>query len=229
MGVLTMVRKINPRDPRLWLVVAFGLVCITPSTKPPVDAQAVVSDPNPRPVMRSGAGAPSGPTGDAGDWYVNSSATTLYGPKAAPSTWPGPISMVGANGTNGATGPAGPSTIGAPTTRSLSFATAYQATDPSKAAVVTINFTSTANISLSGGTTNSATVVIGPTNAVASGTGSVLCPYSNSNTGTLTIGLNLSTVATASCVVVIPAGYYFAPRQTAGTVTISSSFDQSIG
>lgn len=119
--------------------------------------------------------------------------------------------------------------VGTPNTRSLSLATAYQATNTVKPAVVNVNLTSTATLSLLGGTTNSATVVIGSTNAVSSGTGTVICNYSNSNTGGLTIGLNIATVATSTCSFALPIGWYFAVRQTAGTVTITSAFDQSTG
>lgn len=122
-----------------------------------------------------------------------------------------------------------PLTVGAPTTRTLSLATAYQATSTSKPSIVTVNLTSTATISLSGGTTNTADILIGSTNGVASGTGTVMCKHANSNTGTLTIGLNLSTIATTSCTLNLPAGWFFAVRSTSGTVTITSAFDQSLG
>lgn len=79
------------------------------------------------------------------------------------------------------------------------------------------------------GTTNSADVIIGATGAVASGTGTVVCKYANSNTGALTIGLNLSTIAASPCTFTLPTGWFFAVRQTAGTVTITSAFDQSVG
>lgn len=122
-----------------------------------------------------------------------------------------------------------PFAIGAPTTRAVALATAYQATDPSKAALVSINLTSTATISLSGGGTNTADLVIGPTNAIATTGGSALGKYTNSNTGALTIGLNLSTIAANGYTLPLPAGYWFAVRQTAGTVTVVSAFDQSAG
>mgnify|MGYP001584261081 CR=1 FL=1 len=119
--------------------------------------------------------------------------------------------------------------VSAPNARTLSLATAYQATNTAKPAVVTINLSSSAAISLSGGTTNTADVVIGPTNGVAGGTGTAIGKYANSNTGTLTIGLNISTVAANPTTFVLPAGWFFAVRQTAGTVTITSAYDQAIG
>lgn len=136
---------------------------------------------------------------------------------------------VGPQGPTGSTGAAGPSLIGSPVSRSLSFATAYQATTSAKPAIVTINLTSTANFSLAGGTTNSATVVIGSTNAVASGTGTIICAYTNSSTGTIALGLNQNTSQASTCTVALPVGWYFATLQTAGTVTITSAFDSSLG
>lgn len=122
-----------------------------------------------------------------------------------------------------------PPNISSPNSRSLTLATAFQATDNSRAAMVTVNLTSTATLSLSGGTTNSATVVIGATNAVASGTGTVINSYSNSNTGSLTIGLNLSTVSAVPVTFALPKNWFFAVLQTSGAVTITSAYDQAIG
>lgn len=119
--------------------------------------------------------------------------------------------------------------VGTPNSRSVSLATAYQATDNTKPAFVVANLTSTATLSLSGGTTNTADIVIGSTNAVASGTGTTIGKYANTNTGALTIGLNLSTVSAVGYSFALPAGWYFAVRQTAGTVTVTSAFDQSLG
>lgn len=117
--------------------------------------------------------------------------------------------------------------VGSPTSRTLALATAYQATDPTKAALVTVNLTSTANLSLSGGTTNSADIVIGPTNAVAGGTGTTIAKYSNASTGTLTIGLNTNAVAATPTTFGLPSGFWFAIRQILGAVTITSAFDQA--
>jgi len=135
----------------------------------------------------------------------------------------------GTTGTTGATGATGPSSIGAPNSRSLSLATAYQCTDNTKPCIATVNVTSTANFSLTGGTTNSATVVLGSTNAVASGTGSTLGNYTNSVTGTIAVGLNLNSQSAQTYTIPVPAGWFFAVRQTAGTVSIVSAFDQALG
>ncbi|MGA3113504.1 MAG: hypothetical protein ABSF90_03620 [Syntrophobacteraceae bacterium] len=52
----------------------------------------------------SGAGAPASGTGVNGDWYINTTNWTFYGPKAA-GAWPGSgTSLVGPTGATGATG-----------------------------------------------------------------------------------------------------------------------------
>jgi len=119
--------------------------------------------------------------------------------------------------------------IGVPNTRTLALATAYQATNPAKPSIWTVNITSDATMSLSGGTTNTANVVIGSTNAVASGTGTAIGKYKNANTGALTIGLSLVQTAMNAITVALPAGWYIAIRQITGTVSIDSAFDQAMG
>jgi hypothetical protein len=122
----------------------------------------------------------------------------------------------------------GPLIAGSPNVRTLAASTAYQATNPNAVAIINLNLTSSAALSISGGTTNSADIVIGPTNAVASGTGTVIGKYSNSSTGTLTIGLNTATVAACLISFVLPAGWFMAWRITSGSVTATSAFDQQI-
>jgi hypothetical protein len=59
-------------------------------------------------TVLSGTGAPSGVFGNDGDFYIDTSAEVLYGPKAN-GVWPGPgVSLIGAPGTPGAAGAAGP-------------------------------------------------------------------------------------------------------------------------
>ena len=148
--------------------------------------------------------------------------------KADPCVDGNPIVSIGSSAQCGSAGPAGPPTMGTPNSRSLSLATAYQATDPTKLSVFTITITSTANFSLSGGTTNTAKIVVGPTNAVASGTGTTFGNYANSIAGTIAVGLNMNSAQTFSYTVFVPPGYYIAILQTSGTVSISSAFDQSV-
>ncbi|MGO9022597.1 MAG: hypothetical protein ACLQVJ_30040 [Syntrophobacteraceae bacterium] len=52
----------------------------------------------------SGAGAPASGTGNNGDWYINTSTWSIYGPKAS-GAWPGSgTSLVGPTGATGANG-----------------------------------------------------------------------------------------------------------------------------
>jgi len=56
-------------------------------------------------TILSGSGAPSTGTGADGDFYIDTSAHNLYGPKA--TTWPTGVSLVGPQGTKGDTGSTG--------------------------------------------------------------------------------------------------------------------------
>lgn len=185
-------------------------------------------------TVLSGVGSPADGLGVNGDYYLDVGVTRLYGPKTS-GAWGtgvsliGPAGAAGATGPTGSIGPAGPSSFGTPNSRALAAATAYQATDTAKPAIVNINLNSSASLSLSGGTTNTADVVIGSTSGVASGTGTVICRYANTNTGALTIGLNLSTVSGTTCSFALPAGWFFAWRITAGVVTVPLAYDQPVG
>ena len=85
-------------------------------------------------TVRNGAGVPSAGLGVDGDFYINTTASTIYGPKAAGS-WGAPTNLVGpqgaqglqgiqgiqgiqgvpgTNGSNGATGATGPAGPGLP-------------------------------------------------------------------------------------------------------------------
>lgn len=121
-------------------------------------------------------------------------------------------------------------TVGAPTSRSVSLATAYQATDTSKPAIVTVNLLSTPTITLlGGGTTNIGEVRIGSNSTVSSGGGTAVGAYKTSLTGTLVLGVAITMDALSTTTFALPAGWYFAVRQTTGTgLSVSSAFDQSI-
>jgi hypothetical protein len=119
--------------------------------------------------------------------------------------------------------------LGSPTSRSLSLATAYQASNTAKAAMVVVTLNSSAAITLTTGQTHTAIVVIGSTNAVASGTGTTVATYSNSLSGTLTVGLALTSGSSMPVTFALPAGWYFAVLQQTGTVSILSAFDQAVG
>jgi len=166
-----------------------------------------------------GVQGPAGPTGATGP--------------AGPTGPTGPTGATGATdatGPTGATGPAGPSTIGAPTSRALTLGTAYQASDTTKPALITISLQANSTISLSGASNNEGQIVIGATNAVAGGTGSAVGNYKNNLSGALVVGLSLGNQAACSYTIALPAGWFFAIRQTAGTgLQIVSAFDQALG
>ncbi|MFM7628477.1 MAG: hypothetical protein ACKO44_03090 [Algoriphagus sp.] len=61
-------------------------------------------------TVLNGTSNPTSTTGTNGDFYINTSANTLFGPKAN-GAWPLGVSMVGPQGSTGATGPAGASGI----------------------------------------------------------------------------------------------------------------------
>lgn len=116
-----------------------------------------------------------------------------------------------------------------PSARAISLATAYQATDPTKAAIFTVNLNSSASFSLTGGSTNLASIVLGSTNAVASGTGSATGRYANSSTATVAVGVGVAGIAGSSYTFILPIGGYFAVLQTSGAVSITSCFEQAVG
>lgn len=157
-------------------------------------------------------------------------ATTAGSLSASPTQCSGSNVATGiqANGNaNCASAYTGP-TVGSPTSRTMAFATAYQATTTTHPAFVTINLTSTASLTISGGVTNTATVYMGSTSGVASGTGTAICSYSNSNTGTLVVGVSISTISTTPCSFALPAGGYFAVVLNSGSVSVTSAFDESL-
>lgn len=58
-------------------------------------------------TVLSGAGAPGGGIGTDGDFYINTSTDTIYGPKTG-GAWGSGTSLVGATGATGPAGPTGP-------------------------------------------------------------------------------------------------------------------------
>lgn len=164
-----------------------------------------------------GATGPAGPTGAQGP-------VGAQGPAGAT----GATGATGANGAQGVQGPAGISDLGAPTSRSVALATAYQATTNTKAAFVTLTLNCDATLSLVGGTNCAGEVRIGNSNAVATGGGTAVATYRNQNTGALTVGLSLTQGIANTIPVFLPAGWYFAVRQTAGSgLSVATVVDQS--
>lgn len=165
-------------------------------------------------ISEEGLTGPAGPTGPAGS-NGSDGATGATGAQ-------------GSTGTAGATGAAGVNAFGAPIARTVTLGTAYQATTTAKPAEVTINLTSTAALSLAVGATNTADIKIGPDNTVAT-TGTAIGKYSNSLTGTLIVGLGVSTASGQTIKLSLPAGWYFSIVGTGGTVSVVSCYDQTVG
>ena len=123
-------------------------------------------------------------------------------------------------------GPAGSIAVGAPVARTLSFATAYQASTPAKAALVSIVVDLTLSLNV-GSTSNICELWMGPTTAVTSGTGVLADTYRSDLSVTL---ITLTFEGRQKVQAVLPANYYFSLNRTVGTgITIVSAFDQSLG
>lgn len=119
-----------------------------------------------------------------------------------------------------------PLSNGAPVARTVAFATAYQASNPAKAANVVILVNLTLTVSVGAPQANTAELIIGPTNAVAAGTGDLADIWESDLTVTI---ISLGFTGRQSLRAMIPAGYYFAIRRTVGTgISIISAFDQQL-
>lgn len=123
--------------------------------------------------------------------------------------------------------------LGPPNPRTLTFGTAAQATDPTKAALVTVNLSSQASISLLDSTQalQRAEVYIAATAAGVTGaTGSRMAVPQNLQSGTLVVTLVINQTISQQVTLFLPIGWFFGVRQITGTnFTVASSFDQSIG
>ncbi|HBP5444009.1 TPA: hypothetical protein L6B67_02590 [Pseudomonas aeruginosa] len=119
--------------------------------------------------------------------------------------------------------------VGSPTSRNVSLATAYQCTNTARPCSITITLQAQSSVSLSGASNNEGAVTIGSTSGVATGTGTNIATYKNNLGGTLVIGLNLNSQQANTYSVLLPAGWYFAVRQTAGSgLEVVSAFDQAL-
>lgn len=101
-------RLYGPKTGGAW---GSGVVLIGP-TGAPGAAGAAGADGK---TVRSGSGAPAAGLGVDGDFYINTAANTIYGPKAS-GAWGSPTSLVGPTGGTGPQGPAGVATATAPAT-----------------------------------------------------------------------------------------------------------------
>lgn len=197
---------------------AEGAVGATGATGPqgPAGPQGVAG-----PIGATGAQGPAGPQGLAG----------AKGDKGDT----GAQGAQGIQGPQGAQGPQGPAgtpaptfNFSAPSARTLVVSTAYQATDPAKAAVITVSPQCTAALTLVTGSTCSMQARVGAAGLTCS-TGTPVLQWVNGNTGALTVGLALNQIVGAPGDVKLPIGAYFILCPTAGTFTINTAVDQSAG
>jgi hypothetical protein len=159
---------------------------------------------------------------------------TAIGPGGAPTvsvsgTYPNLAITYGlVTGATGSQGPAGVNAIGTGNSRSGAFATAYQATDPTKPAYVTVFYSCTLTAALLSPAASTIELRTGSTNSVATGGGIQADTFSNSLS--VSIVLSLGWTGSGTLRAFLPTGYYFAARQTAGTAcTFVSVLDQSQG
>lgn len=119
-----------------------------------------------------------------------------------------------------------------PAGMAMSLGVAYQATDPSKPAVVMINLSSLSQNSLldASQAAQRGEVLVSATAAgVTGGTGAKVALHENTQGGVLVIGLTI-TQRLAQCVsFLLPVGGFFGVRQTAGSnLTVASAFNQAV-
>lgn len=116
---------------------------------------------------------------------------------------------------------------GLPVVRTLALSTAYQATNPAKAAIVTVSPQCTASLTLTTGSTCTLQARIGTAGLTCS-TGTVVATWVNGNTGNLTVGLNLTQTVGAPYGINLPIGASFILCPTAGTFTVTAA-EQTAG
>lgn len=128
---------------------------------------------------------------------------------------------------------ANPPKIGAPVLRTVALGSAYQATTPAKAALVTVNVLSTSSNALLSAAQASQVgdLIIGSTAAaVTAATGTKVGLPTNTQGGVLVIGLTITQGQSQQLTAFLPAGWYFGVRQTTGAnLTVPSAYDQTVG
>ncbi len=114
--------------------------------------------------------------------------------------------------------------------RTIALATAYQALDPSKPALVALTLKAPTTLTLTTGTTITGDIRIGSAPDVATGGGTTQSLYKKSLTGTLAIGVNVATDDYETKSFMLPANGYFAVRQLTGSgLVVISASEQAMG
>ena len=113
--------------------------------------------------------------------------------------------------------------------RSITLATAYQAVNPLRPALVVLTFSAPTTLLLTVGTTVTGDLRIGPDASVATGGGVLVAPYKKSMTGVLGVGVSLASDDYETKTFLLPANAYFAVRQLSGAgMLVVSASEQAI-
>lgn len=180
-------------------------------------------DPGPQgPTGPAGAQGPQGDVGPAGP----QGAQGIQGIQGVQGV-AGATGPQGAKGDTGATGAPGTLNYGYPASKSISLGTAFQCADTSKGCVISVTLGSTASLTISGGTANTADCVIGTTSGIGTSGGTTWAKYRSTLSGTLVVGVTVNTDGYQTFDFKMPAGAYAAIRQTGGTVSIVSATEQT--
>lgn len=174
-------------------------------------------------LSAAGATGPQGPQGMPGP----QGAQGIQG-STGPTGATGPQGPIGATGPQGIQGNSAPTfNFGSPVTRMLALSTVYQAADNTKAAIVTVSASCGATLTLTTGGTCILQARIG-TSTLTCSNGTPVATWTNGNTGSLTIGLNLTQTIGSPGDIKLPIGAYFILCPVSGTFTIAA-IDQTAG
>lgn len=172
------------------------------------------------------SGIPNSATGVDGDVDVNTLNGDMYEKQVG--SWVLEGNLVGPSGP---TGQAGVNAFGSPNTLSPAFATAYQATDPTKPAVLSAMIETIYTVSVASTLADTVELRIGSVQAtVANGTGgTAVATFRTSLTG-ITLSIGMGTINRNQLTGFLPTGWFFALRRISGTTaTIQGAFDQAVG
>lgn len=180
----------------------------------------------------AGSNGATGPKGDTGATGLTG-ATGATGPQG-PAGPAGPTGATGAAGAVGATGPQGPQgpagtpaptfNFGQPVARTLSFSTQYQASNPTKAAILTASAACTNATTVLASSACTLQVRQSATSGLTCRTGTVTMTW----TSTVQLGLVFTQTSGGPMDIKLPIGGYFIVCPTAGTFTLSV-IEQTMG
>lgn len=119
---------------------------------------------------------------------------------------------------------------GAPSARTVVFGTAYQATDKTKTALISVMVETIYTVTLAGTQSDTVELRVGPDAAtVANGTGgTAIATFKSSLTG-IAVSIGMSNTQRNQLSALIPPNWYFCLRRVTGTTaTVQGAFDQAL-